>query len=171
MTKKADIDYIISWHGFGYPHRKSESWESSCRLRIWQQNPVIVLFSDLNEVGTGSSITGCSENLANIVQFHFQLLEPIRWFEHYPYHNIPLSNKKQLMFTESISEVSYIHNEEYRHPHWKPFDRGSLEKLVNSSISMADYQTVNKLHLQTLWEHNQELNNKVNLTEEKHNDN
>ncbi len=157
MTKKANIDRILFWHGFGYPHKESESWYSSCRVRIWRQNPVIVLFSDLNEEDTGTSITNCSENLATLVQFHFQLEEPTRWFEHYEYHNIPEQKKKQLMFSENISEVFYSHDgQRYLKPHWKLFSRESLEDLINDSISMTDYQTVKKLHLQTLWEHNQD---------------
>ncbi|EAZ88230.1 hypothetical protein [Crocosphaera chwakensis] len=64
MTKKATIDRIISWHGFGYPDKPNKPLDSKCRLRIWQQDPVIVLFSDLNEEDTGTSITNCSENLA-----------------------------------------------------------------------------------------------------------
>ena len=157
MREKADIDYIISWHGFGYPDRRSELWDSLCRVRIWQQKPIIVLFSDLNEEDTGTSITNCSENLATLVQFHFKLENPIRWFEHYSYHNLPERKKKQLMFNESLSEIFYSHDgQRYYQPKWKPFSPSSLESLVNTSISMTDYQTVKKLHLQTLWEHNQD---------------
>ncbi len=156
MTKKAALDRILFWHGYGYPDRESESWYSSCRLRIWKQTPVIVLFSDLNEEDTGTSITNCSENLASLVQFHFKLEKPIRWFEHYPYHNICEQKKKQSSVTESISEVFYSHDgQRYRKPKWKPFSRQSLESLVNDSISMTDGKTVRKLYLQTLWERNQ----------------
>ncbi len=81
------IDNIVIWRGFGYPHKPNNPWDSKCRLRIWNQNPVIVLFSDLDIPDTGTSITNCCENLATIVQFHYKLQNPIRWFEHYPRHN------------------------------------------------------------------------------------
>lgn len=156
MTKKADIDRILFWHGFGYANRNSESWYSSCRVRIWKNNPVIVLFSDLDEHDTGTSITNCSENLAGIVQFHFNLNNPIRWFEHYEYHNTPERKQKELIFTESLSEIFYDYDgQRYLRPKWKSFNPESLESLVNSSISMTDYRTIRKLHLQTLWERNQ----------------
>ena len=45
LTNNPTIDNIIIWHGFGYPHSKSESYDSLCRVRIWQQKPIIVLFT------------------------------------------------------------------------------------------------------------------------------
>ena len=157
FTNNPTIDKIIIWHGFGYPHRKSESWDSSCRLRIWQQQPIIVLFSDLNEDNTGTSLTNCSENLATLVQFHFQLLEPIRWFEHYPYHNISQEKKKQLIFKESLSEVFYDHNGKHYHsPRWKHFEREPFETLVHYLISMNGYRNLKKVRLKTAWEHEQD---------------
>ncbi|MGK7953775.1 MAG: hypothetical protein AB4063_00690, partial [Crocosphaera sp.] len=116
-----------------------------------------VLFSDLNEDDTGTSITNCSENLATLVQFHFQLEEPIRWFEYYPYHNLPERKKKQLMFRESLSEIFYSQNgQNYHSPQWKHFKREQFETLVHCSISMNGYQTLKKIRLKTAFEHGQD---------------
>ena len=155
VSNKPIVDNLIVWHGFGYPHRRSESWYSFCRVRIWQQNPVVVLFSDLNEEDTGTSITNCSENLATIVQFHFQLEKPIRWFEHYPRHN--QSPKQVTEWPETVDEVFYVQEgQRYLNPRWKSFDRSSFEKLVNCSISMDGYRNLPQVPIKTPWEHNQD---------------
>ncbi len=109
------IDNIVIWRGFGYPHKPNNPWDSKCRLRIWNQNPVIVLFSDLDIPDTGTSITNCCENLATIVQFHYKLQNPIRWFEHYPRHNRSSRQKliKMVILQQFKSKVNLIEIENH----------------------------------------------------------
>ncbi|MGK7931698.1 MAG: hypothetical protein AB4041_09720 [Microcystaceae cyanobacterium] len=161
-TNKPTIDAIAIWQGYGYHHRKSESWDSLCRLRVWKPTetiPVIVIFSDLNEEDTGTSITNCSENLATMIKIRFNLEEPIRWFEHYPYHNTPEKLKKQVIFQESLSEIFYewdTNDERYDQPRWKHIERTRVEDKVGCSLKMDGYKSLKKLQLQSPYEHKQE---------------
>ena len=161
-TNKPAIDAIAIWKGYEYHNRKSESWSSICRLRVWKPTeirPVIVIFSDLNEEDTGTSITNCSENLATMIRYEFNLEEPIRWFEHYPYHNTSEKLKKQVIFQESLSEIFYNwdnSNEHYDQPQWKHIERTRLEKLIGYSLTMDGYKSLKKLQLQSPYEHKQE---------------
>jgi hypothetical protein len=157
MNNQPLIDAIVIWRGFGYPHKPNNPWDSKCRLRIWQQNPVIVLFSDLDIPNTGTSITNCCENLATIVQFHFKLPYPIRWFEHYPRHNC--SPQQQQESPETVDEIFYDYDEKeerYKKPRWKAYDRKSFEKLVNYSILMDDIDSISTIILNNPWQKHQE---------------
>ena len=77
-------DCIIVWRGFG--RSRSGNWDSKCRVRIWHDDShsaTVVLFSDLDEDDTGTSITNASENVATLVRERFGLNGNITWIEHY----------------------------------------------------------------------------------------
>ncbi|WP_157951274.1 hypothetical protein [Cyanothece sp. BG0011] len=157
MNNQPIIDNIIIWKGFGYPHKPNNPWDSKCRLRIWQQNPVIVLFSDLDIPDTGTSITNCCENISSIVQFHFRLQNPIRWFEHYPRHHRSLQQQQESL--ETVDEIFYDYDEKeqrYKKPRWKAYDRKSFEKLVNCSILIDDVDSLTTISLANPWQKHQE---------------
>ncbi len=75
-------DSIIFWQGFG---NGFGNWNSSCRVRIYQGEKLIVLFSDLDLEGSGTSITNCIENICTLTANFFKLRNPI-FIEHYPRH-------------------------------------------------------------------------------------
>jgi hypothetical protein len=63
------IDLIGIWKGFGYPDRRNFQWDSKARIRIWNGNNChFVVFSDLDEPDSGTSITNSSENLATFIR-------------------------------------------------------------------------------------------------------
>ncbi|WP_013324636.1 hypothetical protein [Gloeothece verrucosa] len=133
-----DIDIIAVWPGFGKPDCKNAQFDSTARVRIWtNKTPVIVVFSDLDGLDTGCSITNCSENLATLVKLHYKLTEPITWLEHYPRHNRSEIDLKINKLTEDVSQVFYCtKNGYYFHPRWKHLDLDAARKMIGHSLSM-----------------------------------
>lgn len=133
-----DIDVLAKWPGFGYRDQKNRPWESIARVRIWRnKTPIIVVFSDLDSEDTGTSITNSSEYLATLVKLHYQLSEPICWFEHYPRHNHTEEQKRFYKLTEDITQVLYCtKNDYYYHPRWKHIDLNQARKMIGHSLSM-----------------------------------
>ncbi|NEP59732.1 MAG: hypothetical protein F6J86_06180 [Symploca sp. SIO1B1] len=143
---KPDVDVIAIWKGFGRELHEPGLWESKARVRIWKGDecfPTVVVFSDLDESGTGTSITNCSENLATRVKWGFGLEGPIQWVEHYPRHNQP-HGTPQWLSTEDVSLVSYQMGRDGRYygTRWLSTTREVVEAMVKSSIDMDGYKTV-----------------------------
>ncbi|MGB3508017.1 MAG: hypothetical protein WBA93_01980 [Microcoleaceae cyanobacterium] len=131
-------DCIILWRGFGRP--RSGNWESKCRVRIWHhdsQSATVVLFSDLDEEDSGTSITNASENIATLVRERFGLEDNnITWIEHYPRHRQkyePPFDKEDF----ALIEYKTIRNQ-LKHPKWRYISKSQVEKMVNVDLGMND---------------------------------
>lgn len=130
-------DCIVVWRGFGRP--RSGKWDSKCRVRIWHDDShsaTVVLFSDLDEDDTGTSITNASENVATLVRERFGLNGNITWIEHYPRHRQKYSPP---LDKEDFALIEYedIRNQ-LKRPYWRYISKSEVEKMVNGDLGMND---------------------------------
>jgi hypothetical protein len=141
-----DVDVIAIWKGHGYEDRPNALWDSKARVRIWRgynDSPTFVVMSDLDEEGTGTSITNSSPGLATKIRREFGLKGAIIGFEHYPRHNqserfLNLSGLK-----EEVSQVSYeVNNRKYCKSRWVYVHRETAESLIGGSLDMSGYQSI-----------------------------
>lgn len=154
MENQLITDVIAVWKGFGHPNQRNGLFESKCRLRIWRclrqakptQDKHIVLFSDLDEQDTGTSITNCSENIATLVYRDFKVpLEQTDWFQYYPRHNTPQQLQDEEGMGEEVDKVNYSWDgTKFESPVWQPSSREHLEGVLQASISMDGYKNLPK---------------------------
>ena len=148
-----DETYI--WKGRGTPQdaKNSNCWESSCRMRIWQGETTIILWTDLLEEDSGTSITNSAEGLATLVARDFAEHIPkpsdAIWIEHYP-TRIPGTTDPTL--AETFARVKYQWKEERRRDvsgsgapcskswwvahcaTWQHITREAVEQLVGATV-------------------------------------
>lgn len=130
-------DCIIVWRGFGLP--SSGKWDSKCRVRIWRddtQSLTVVVFSDLDDEDTGTSITNASENVATLVRERFKLNANTTWIEHYPRHK----QKYEPPFDkEDFALIEYkTIKKQLKRPHWRYISKSEVEKMVNDNLGMDE---------------------------------
>ena len=138
------IDLIGIWKGFGYPDHRNFQWDSKARIRIWNGNNChFVVFSDLDEPDSGTSITNSSENLATFIRRDFHLDGTILWFEHYPRHNTPECIRQANHWQEEVSIVTYTWDgQKYLSPRWVYIKREAAETMIDASLEMEGYRSL-----------------------------
>ena len=142
------IDLIGIWKGFGYLDRRNFHWDSKARIRIWNGNNChFVVFSDLDEPDSGTSITNSSENLATLIRRDFQLDGTILWFEHYPRHNTPERIRQADDCQEEVSLVAYTWDgQKYLSPCWVYIKREAAETMIDASLEMEGYRSLSSYY-------------------------
>jgi hypothetical protein len=111
---------VYRWKGNG----TSGSWESSCRLRIFDgPKPLaIVVVSDIPRA-EGTSITNCAEFLATkvVAEFGVNPLTTV-WAEHYP-HPGGQETYDEVVFDWDKGRASS--------PRWKPLEKKYIDMIAN----------------------------------------
>jgi hypothetical protein len=118
------IDTRFRWRGFG---NGFGTWESLCRLRIYETpEQAVVIATELPE-NTGTSITNAVESLAMMVVEQYELRpHTLVWIEHYPAH-------RDLPETFARVQLAW-EGQRFYAPRWRHLEPVALAQLIGQSM-------------------------------------